>query len=74
MTHDVAEADVVVQVPTGVEPVRAVNALEVYPVIGLPPSLAGDVHATVIDAALPAVGVAVTAVGAPGDCAGEVQG
>ena len=55
-----------VQVPPCDEPVRAVNAVAVYLVIGLPPSLAGAVHATVIDAAFPAVGAAVTAVGAPG--------
>lgn len=69
IAHDVAEADAVVQVPTGDEPVRAVNAVAVYLVIGLPPSLAGAVHVTVIDAAFPAVGTAVTAVGAPGTTA-----
>ncbi len=74
IAHEVAEADAVVQVPTGVEPVRAVNAVAVYTVIGLPPSLAGAVQATVIDAAFPAVGAAVTAVGAPGGFTRGVQG
>jgi len=66
IAHDVAEADAVVQVPTGDAPVRAVSAVAVYPVIGLPPSLAGAFHVTVIDDEVPAVGAAVTPFGAPG--------
>ena len=67
IAHEVAEADAVVQVPTGDPPVRAVKAVAVYPVIGLPPSLAGAFHVTVIDVAFPAIGAPVIAVGAVGE-------
>ena len=68
MAHVVTEADGVVHVPTGDAPVRAVYAAAVYRVMTDPPSPLGAVQVAVIDVALPTVGAALTAVGAPGGC------